>query len=293
MAAIILLALKISIVLFVFAIGMNATFADATYLFRHPARLVRALLSLNVLMPVFAVAVGLIFDLHPAVKIALVALSVSPIPPLFPNKAFKAGGTESYTIGLAAATAIWSVLLIPLAMEIMKRLGSGALTMSAQSVFTMVLSTVLLPLLIGIGVRALAPKLADRVASPLAKMALVLLVVSALPILIGMARPMLSLIGDGTIFALGAFAVVAFVVGHLLGGPEPANRTTLALATAARHPAIAVAIAHRNFPEQKLVVPAIFLYLILSGILSAVYLTWVRRHDVVHPVDETNHAVKA
>jgi hypothetical protein len=37
------------------------------------------------------------------------------------------------------------------------------------------------------------------------------------------------------------------------------------------------AIAHANFPEQKLAVPAVFWYLILSGILSALYLTWVKR----------------
>ena len=293
MAAIILLVLKLSIILSVFAIGLKATLADATYLFRRPAQLVRALLSLNVLMPLFALALVLAFDLHPAVKIALVALSVSPIPPIFPNRAFKAGGTETYIIGLLAATAALSVILIPIAMEICERIAGVPLAMRSRSVFAMAVTTVLLPLLIGIGVRTLAPKLADRVASPLAKVALLLLVASALPVLIGMVRPMLSLIGDGTILGLSAFALVAFVVGHLLGGPEAANRTTLALATASRHPAIALAIAHTNFPAQKLAVPVIFLYLIVSAVLSGVYLAWARRHDVAHAAGETNHAVKA
>lgn len=293
LAAIVLLVLKLSIMLSVLAIGLKATLAEVTYLFRHPAQLVRALLSLNVLMLLFALALSVAFDLHPAVKIALVALAVSPVPPIFPNKAFKAGGGEDYTIGLLAATAALSVILIPLAMEICERIAGVPLTMTARSVFSLVLTTVLLPLLVGIGVRALAPKLAERVASPLAKVAIVLLVASALPVLIGMARPMLSLIGDGTILGLSAFAVVAFVVGHLLGGPEPANRTTLALATASRHPAIALAIAHTNFPEQKLAAPVVFMYLILSGVLSGVYLAWVKRHDVGHPAGETNHAVKA
>lgn len=292
LAAVVLLILKISIILSVLAIGLRATFAEATYLFRHPAQLVRALLSLNVLMLLFALAVSAAFNLHPAVKIALVALAVSPVPPIFPNKAFKAGGGENYTIGLLAATAALSVILIPLAMEICERIAGKPLTMTARSVFSMVLTTVLLPLLVGIGVRALAPKLAERVASPLAKAALVLLVASALPVLFGMARPMLSLIGNGTILGLSAFALVAFVVGHLLGGPEPANRTTLALATASRHPAIALAIAHTNFPEQKLAAPVVFMYLILSGVLSGVYLAWVKRHEVALTPPERDHAVK-
>lgn len=292
-AAIILLVLKISIMLSVFAIGLKATFEQATYLFRRPAELGRALLSLNVLMPAFALALGAVFDLHPAVKIALVALSVSPIPPIFPNKAFKAGCTEHYTIGLLTAAAALSVILIPIAMEIVERIAGVPLQMRARTVFAAVLTTVLLPLLVGIGVRTLAHSFADRIAKPLALVALVLLAVSALPVVITMLRPMFSVIGNGTLFGLSAFALVALVVGHLLGGPDPANRTTLALATAARHPAVALAIAHTNFPEQKLAVPVVFMYLIVSSVLSALYLAWVKRQDLGHRAAERNHAVKA
>jgi BASS family bile acid:Na+ symporter len=51
----------------------------------------------------------------------------------------------------------------------------------------------------------------------------------------------------------------------------------LALATASRHPAVAMAIAHANFPQQRLAGAAVFLYLILGGILSALYLSWIKR----------------
>jgi hypothetical protein len=50
--AVVLLVLKASIILSVFAIGLKATFADATFLFRRPGHLIRALVSMNVLMPV-------------------------------------------------------------------------------------------------------------------------------------------------------------------------------------------------------------------------------------------------
>src|SRR5258705_10716559 len=88
------IGLKVSVLLNVFAIGLTASAQDATYLFRRPGELVRALLAMNVLMPLFAVVLVSIFDLTPAVKIALVALSVSPIPPLLPNRMVKEGGTD-------------------------------------------------------------------------------------------------------------------------------------------------------------------------------------------------------
>src|SRR5258705_1638612 len=147
--ALILPVLKMSIVLSVFALGLKATFADATYLFRHPRELGRAFLSMNVLMPLLAVALVMTFSLHPAVKIALVALAVSPVPPFFPKKAIKVGGKDDYSVGLLVATAVLAIAVIPLTMEIFERIGSLPLQMPARSVAALVLTTVLVPLLVG------------------------------------------------------------------------------------------------------------------------------------------------
>jgi BASS family bile acid:Na+ symporter len=277
MTAAILLALKVSIILSVFAIGLKATWADATFLFRRPGHLLRALLSMNVLMPLVALAVGAPFDLHPAVKIALVVMAVSPTPPLLPNKALKAGGTEAYTIGLLVAAAVLSIIVIPFSMEMFEWITGVSLAMGAGAVAALVLTTILAPLLAGIAVRHIAPTSAERLARPIGLLASVLLAVSAVPILIGLVRTVFSLTTNGTVLSLGGFALAGLVIGHVLGGPEPDNRRVLALATAARHPAVALAIAHANFPEQRLAGAAVFLYLVLSAILSALYLSWVKR----------------
>lgn len=277
MVAIILLALKASIILSVFVIGLKATLADAVFLFRRPNYLIRALLSMNVLMPLVALVIGEAFALHPAVKIALVAISVSPIPPILPNKALKAGGQEDYTIGLLVAISALSIFVIPIAMEIFERITGVSLAMQPRSISVVVLTTILLPLLVGIAIGKIAPTLADRVAKPIGILASALLILSALPFLVGSARTVFSLVGDGTILSLAGFALIGLIIGHLLGGPEPDHRSVLALATASRHPAVAVAIAHANFPEQTLAGAAILWYLILSGIVSAFYLARVKR----------------
>lgn len=277
MTSIIILVLKASIILSVFAIGLKVTFADATFLFRRPGHLVRAFLSMSVLMPLIALVLGALLPLHPAVKIALVVIAVSPIPPILPNKALKAGGREDYTIGLWVAAAVLSVVVIPITIEIVERLIGIPLVMRARSVAVLVLTTILIPLLIGIAVRKFAHGFAERGAKPIGMLATALLVLSALPVLIGLARTIFPLIGDGTLLSLFVFALVGIVAGHLLGGPETDNRPVLALATASRHPGMALAIAHANFPEQRLAAPAIFLYVIVSVILTSVYLSWLKR----------------
>jgi hypothetical protein len=132
----------------------------------------------------------------------------------------------------------------------------------------------------GIAVRRFATAAADRAAGPIAVLATVLLVASAVPIVIGVSRTVWSLATDGTILGLGGFAAAGFLIGHVLGGPERANRLVLGLATATRHPAVALAIAHANFPEQGLASAAVFLYVVLAGLLSALYLLWTTRTPV-------------
>jgi BASS family bile acid:Na+ symporter len=291
--AVILLVLKVSIMLSVFAIGLKATFAEATFLFRRPSQLFRAFLSMNVLMPLVALALAMPFDLHPAVKIALVVISVSPTPPIFPKKAHKAGGKDEYDIGLLVAAAVLAVILIPITLEILEKITGVPLAMPAVSVALLVLTTILAPLLVGMAVRKIAPAIADRVAKPIGVLASVLLILSALPVLIGMAPTVFSFIGDGRVISLAAFALAGLIIGHLLGGPEPENRPVLALATSCRHPAVALAIAHANFPNQKLTAAAVFLYVISSAILSALYLAGNKRQLGGDAAAETRDSVKA
>jgi BASS family bile acid:Na+ symporter len=66
--------------------------------------------------------------------------------------------------------------------------------------------------------------------------------------------------------------VVGLVVGHVLGGPDADDRAVLALATATRHPGVALAIATEIFPTQKLVAPALILYVIVGAISSVPYI---------------------
>ena len=81
----ILVTLKASIALSisVFAIGLKSQPNDAAYLLRRPAQLVRSLVAMDIIMPVVAVAiVGGVRYLPDAIEVSLVALAVSPAPPI-------------------------------------------------------------------------------------------------------------------------------------------------------------------------------------------------------------------
>jgi BASS family bile acid:Na+ symporter len=276
--ALIPIALKTSIFLSVVSLGLGARARDVGSLVHDPWRFVRSMAAMTVIMPAVAVALAIALDLEPAVKIALVALSVSPVPPLWPKRSIKAGGRASFTLGLLVATAGVSVAIIPLAMEVFERVFAVPLRMSADDVARTMLITVLLPLFLGVTVRQLVPRLADDTARPLGLVAMAILVAGAAPILIVLWPAAASLVGDGTLLAMVVFVLIALATGHLLGGPPREDRSVLALACASRHPAIAIAIAQANFPDAPLVPGAVLLYLLTSGIVSAPYLRLMRRH---------------
>src|SRR5262245_48681196 len=109
----IIAVIQISMILTVFCVALNASPRDITYLLRKPGLLVRSLLAMNVIMPVFAAVIALAFRLHPALEMALVVLALSPVPPILPGKQLKAGGNFSYVVGLLAIAALVSIVFIP------------------------------------------------------------------------------------------------------------------------------------------------------------------------------------
>lgn len=278
LASLIPLVIKASIALTVFALGMQTDLEEVLSVLRKPARLLRFLLATNVIMPVVAITLAKVFDVHPAVKIALVALALSPVPPMLAKKQIKAGGSSSAAFGLLVAAGLFSIVFIPLGLEVVQRIFDVPLAWSPADVAWLVLTTTLAPMAAGMIVGHLAPAFAARIGNPLSLVATVLLVAAVLPILFTAWPAIVSLIGNGTIAAIAAFFAAGLAAGHLLGGPDPADRTVLAIATASHHPGIAMGVAIANFPEQKLVVPAVLLYVIVGAILSIPYTKW-RGHE--------------
>jgi len=68
--------------------------------------------------------------------------------------------------------------------------------------------------------------------------------------------------------------------GVRLAVPVEGTREDAALATACRHPGVAVAIAATNYSEQRLATAAVALYLLLSIVLTTPYAMWRKRAHV-------------
>ena len=278
-------AIRVSMFAIVFALGLKASRHDVFSLFRRPGLLLRSILAMNVIMPTLAIAAALLLPLPMPIKIALVAIAASPVPPILPGKQTSAGGSASYAIGLLVAASLVAILVIFATMALVGRLVGVEYHMPLSGVIWIVLLSVIVPLVAGVIVRTLLPRMADLIARPVSMFATAILVVACLPVLFTSWTAFWELIGNGVIVILALFTAIGVAVGHWLGGPGAGDRTVLALATGTRHPGVALAIANANFPNEKAVLAVVIWHLIIGAIVSWPYIR--RRKPTRVPIART------
>jgi BASS family bile acid:Na+ symporter len=272
----IVLALQVAIIGTVFGFGLRATLDDVLYVLRRPGLLIRSFLAVLVVMPILVVVSVEIFDLRTTVEVVLVALALSPVPPLLPRKEKKAGGLPSFGLGLMLVLAVGAIAAIPLSVAVLDHVFERPIAMQPGAIARIVVTTVLVPMLAGMMLRRLAPRIAEGLETPVRWLANGLLLIGVVVLLIGTWQAIWAATGGGAVLTIVAFVAVGLLVGHLLGGPESEHSTVLALSTACRHPAIALAIASSNYPDERFG-GTIILYLLVSAIAGIPYVKWQRR----------------
>jgi BASS family bile acid:Na+ symporter len=271
------LGINVSMALMVFGVALSAGREDLRHAFRGKGLLARSLFAMFVVMPVVALLIARNLDLNRSLLVALLLLALSPVPPILPTKQLKAGGSASFVIGLFVLAALAAFIVVPAGVNLIGRLFGRDLEVPIAAFARPVLISVLLPVVIGLVVARIRPAFAARAAGPVTKFAGLLLLVSFLPVLWTGWEGISAQMTNYTIVAIVAFVGIGLLTGHLLGGPNPDDRTALALATATRHPGVAIGVLHAIEPATNDVALVIVLYLLVGAIVSLPYVKWRTR----------------
>jgi len=276
-AEIIILAAKASIVGMVFALGLRSKPEDVAELLGRPGLLFRSFVAINIIPPLFAIAAIALLPLRLEIEVMLLALSLSPIPPLLPGKASSARGDRSFAIALLVVFALLSVVWVPLAVQIAGWIFGRPVGVDPKAIAWIVATLIIVPLALGMALRRFAADFAGRIHHAVSLLSTIVLVIVALLIIANSARAMLAQTGDGVLVLMAVFVLVGLAAGHLLGGPEPRERTDLALAAASRHPGITLAVAQMIFPAGHAATALVAIYLIVCILLGLPYIKWRAR----------------
>jgi len=247
----------------VLAVGLSLTVNEILAPLGRGKLVALALLANFVLMPLAALVIARVLSLDQPLGIALLLLGAAAGAPFLPKLASIAKANLAFSVGLMVLLMVLTVAYMPLVLPLLIR----GVSVDPMNIARSLLLLMLLPLAIGLGVKARFERVAQRVQPPIngvSSLSLAFLIVLMLATNI---QNVISLIGTRGILASILFLLVGAGVGWLLGGPGLGTKGVLALGTAQRNIAAALVVSGQNFDDPRvlvmLVVVAVVGFLIL------------------------------
>lgn len=265
-----LVVLKLSVVALILAIGLGSTPADLGYLWRRPAQLLRSLLAMYVAVPVAALVLVKTLPLPVGVKTAALVLAISAGAPLLPRKLMKLG-REGYVFSLVVTSSLLAAVAVPAWLAVLGPLFGREASVDPRAVALLTAKAFLVPLVLGMLLRRPLSSFADRLSEWILGAGGAVLVLCGVALLV-LQRQLLVEVGWIPLLAIAGMTALALAIGHALGGPDPDDRTALAVSCATRHVGIAMLVASTvPGPRTAAFVAA---FVLASAVVSIPYLKW-------------------
>jgi BASS family bile acid:Na+ symporter len=275
------LAFRIMVVTTMFAAGLDTSASELRTTLRRRGLIARSILAMMIVTPLVAIVLAKLMPIGAATRIAIVVGAISPGLPTLPRRGGALAQNKAYATTLEAISAVLAVGLVPAWLAVLGPLFGVELDVTLGTIALTLGAVLIAPLALGMAIRRWLPARAARMAGPVSQLSAGLVPGLALVVL---------LLGAAAIVDLPWLAVAAMLlvigiglaVGHWLGGPEPRDRTVLAIANTGRFPVLAALVA--TALGEPRAIPVIILYTLLSVLATMPYQAWRKRmHRVQGP----------
>jgi bile acid:Na+ symporter, BASS family len=259
-------------------IGLQATFAELAQTFRNWRLVARAATANYLVVPAVAVALLVLFGASPMVAAGFLVLAVCPGAPFGPPVAAIARANVPMAVGLMVILAGSSAIVSPMLLQALLPWVSGgdAPHIDLIAMVGALLTTQLLPLLLGLLVRHQLPQLAKALLGPFELVSKILNLCVAASILITQFHMLMDIRLRGFAGMLLLLAA-SLVIGWLMGGRGSDDRRTMALTTALRNVGVGLVIVTGNFAGTPAVSAALAYGIVEVFGSLLVALWWGRR----------------
>lgn len=285
--------LPLAIVVIMIAMGMSLTVTDFQRVLSQPKAVGVGLFCQLILLPIIGILVALAFPLEAVFAISIVLLAASPGGTTSNLVSHAAELDRALSVTLTAISNLLSWLSIPLLLTVAFRLfgdGNEAIDFPVGSVMIQVAALTLVPVLIGMAIRAWRPQFAERTknASKIFSGVFLLLVILGLVI-----QNWEQILIDGPRFAL-AFIVLNFValaVGYLVAkafGLGQTQSTTVGIETGLQNSTLSITIALTILANNEMaIIPGLYgIWMLATGFAFAFYFNRGTVADQIEDVDD-------
>jgi len=258
----------LSVALIVFAQGLKISLGEVmTYFRERPWLIVRSLIAVLILVPAVALAIILILKPPIEVAVALAILVSCPPAPLMIKATPNLGkGSAAFMASLHLSLAVLALITVPTILYLISiPLGFHA-DVNLVKMMMILAKTILIPVTLGMVVRSYFPAFADKASPILDKVGTIGLLILVLVVLIKFFPALLNM-DLWSYLVIAVVSASALATGHFLGPKDPHERTSLAIESGVRHPALALTIGVSNYTAAialPILVPCVLVFIIIA-----------------------------
>ena len=278
---------NISVVVFVVSstlgVGLRLTVGQIVTPLRNGRLVTLSLLANFVLTPLAAIVIATVLGLDEPLRVGLLLCGVAAGAPFLIKLAELSKGNMPFGVGLMVVLMVITVGYMPIVLPALLEGVSVDSGKIAQSLIVLML----IPLAIGLLVRAQLESIAARVSPAVAFISSISMILVVTLTTAGHFSSVLAVLGTFGILAAILFTAVCVGIGWLLGGPGGDTRAVLALGTAQRNTAAALVVAGQNFDDPNVVVMITVVMIVSFAMLMPVARVFARQREASHAAAHT------
>ena len=235
------------------AMGAGLTVPQIAEPLRNARLVILTLLANFVVMPLGALALAKVLWLDEPLGIGLLLLGCAAGAPFLPKLADLAKGNLAFAVGAMVLLMVVTIGYLPVVLPLLL----PGVTVDPWQIARSLLLLMLLPLVIGLGLKAYYGDLAARVKPALDWISNVSLILLVCLITAANIDKVLQVFGTRGILAGILFIALGLGTGWLLGGPDIGTKRVVALGTGQRNIAAALVVGSQSFSDPRVVVMVI------------------------------------
>lgn len=238
------------------AMGLEINKSEAFKALKNPRFVTLIIVWGWIVGPAIAWGLTKIIPLSDSYAAGLLLISLAPTAPFFPLMVTKARGDMSSAGAFILVATIGTVVFLPLLVPVL----INGLTVSVWGLSKPLLTMVLLPLIVGFGIKVFKEPIAVMIAPTIKKIGTLFLLITAVLTFWLYGKEMLSAVGS---FAIGAqvlfFVAITFLSYKIPFGLKKTQRSGMALGMCTRNIA-AVFVAYFGITDPE---PGVFVMIVL------------------------------
>jgi BASS family bile acid:Na+ symporter len=276
-----------------FSVGLAYRVGQILGPLREARAVFRALVANFVLVPLLAVAIQRVMRLDAPLALGVFLLAGSAGAPFLIKLASTARSDLALSAGLLLLLVLVTVAFLPVYVPVaMAHPSLRDLSYKPSSMLAIglpLLTTLIVPMVVGLAIHAVAPRWAVRLVPIGSKVATVALGVVIVSTFGANLRELITIVKSGAILAGVLLIVGAFASGYLLSRRE--RGAVLGLGTAQRNVAAAMVVASRDFTNPDILV--MVTATVLAGLLVLFPIAWLLSRQTPHLGAPTEEAARA